>query len=383
MKVRNITRYLAIFIGIMMIWCLMGVKSRAAEGPPETAEEMLDELDLTDVEKMMNEIFPGEGIKFRDIVETFLTGDVADTVKLAGKGVMESLFSILAENRRGVLHILIVALIAAMFANFSHVFAAGQTADMGFFVLYLLMITLLLQTFELMINSVTSSLELLTEFMKVLCPVYLMVTAMVTGSSTSIVFYNLMLFLIYLIQNVVCYLVLPMIHVYLIIRLMDEISPESYLGRLAELAGTVISWILKTMLVGIAGMNLIQGLISPVLDQVKRSGFQKGVEAIPGIGNTIGGITEIVVSVVTLIRNGIGVAGALVCVMICIIPIIQIGAMALLYKLTAALLQPVSDQRMTGCIAGTGDAAVLLLRTVYTSAVMFLLTIVIVAAIRS
>lgn len=74
----------------------------------------------------------------------------------------------------------------------------------------------------------------------------------------------------------VCYLILPLIHVYLMIRLMDELSPEPFLGRFAELVETVISWILKTMLVGIVGMNLIQGLISPVLDQVRRSGLQKG-----------------------------------------------------------------------------------------------------------
>ncbi|WP_442984399.1 hypothetical protein [Sellimonas sp.] len=35
---------------------------------------------------------------------------------------------------------------------------------------------------------------------------------------------------------------------------------------------------------------------------------------------------------------------------------------------------------MVSCIASTGDGAVLLLKTVYTSAVLFLLTIVVVAA---
>ena len=94
-------------------------------------------------------------------------------------------------------------------------------------------------------------------------------------------------------------------------------------------------------------------------------------------------MTEIIVSALTLIRNGIGVTGAVICVVICLIPVIQIAVMALLYKLTAALLEPVSDKRVVGCIAGAGDGAVLLLKTVYTSAVLFLITIVIVAAVRS
>lgn len=374
---------LLILAGILMIWFSTGIRTKAADGVPEEAEAVMDELEFEDIEDMMSEIFPGERIGFRDILEIFMTGDFSRGIQVLGKGITEKIFSILAENKEAMLHILVIALIAAVFANFSHVFAAGQAADMGFFVLYLLLITLLLQTFEIMIDSVTSSLQLLTEFMKVLCPVYLMASAVVTGSGTSVVFYNLLLFLIYLVQNIVCCFVIPLIHVYLMIRLMNEISPEPYLDRFADLAGTVITWILKTMLVGIVGINLIQGLISPVLDQVKRSGLQKGLEAIPGIGNTIGGVTEIVLSAVTLIRNGIGVAGAVVCVAICLVPLIQIAVMTLLYKLASALLEPVSDGRITACIAGAGDAAVLLLKTVYTSAVLFLITIVIVAAIRS
>lgn len=383
MKRKRVCMGLLILAGILMIWFSTGIRTKAADGVPEEAEAVMDELEFEDIEDMMSEIFPGERIGFRDILEIFMTGDFSRGIQVLGKGITEKIFSILAENKEAMLHILVIALIAAVFANFSHVFAAGQAADMGFFVLYLLLITLLLQTFEIMIDSVTSSLQLLTEFMKVLCPVYLMASAVVTGSGTSVVFYNLLLFLIYLVQNIVCCFVIPLIHVYLMIRLMNEISPEPYLDRFADLAGTVITWILKTMLVGIVGINLIQGLISPVLDQVKRSGLQKGLEAIPGIGNTIGGVTEIVLSAVTLIRNGIGVAGAVVCVAICLVPLIQIAVMTLLYKLASALLEPVSDGRITACIAGAGDAAVLLLKTVYTSAVLFLITIVIVAAIRS
>lgn len=383
MKRKRVCMGLLILAGILMIWFSTGIRTKAADGMPEEAEAVMDELEFEDIEDMMSEIFPGERIGFRDILEIFMTGDFSRGIQVLGKGITEKIFSILAENKEAMLHILVIALIAAVFANFSHVFAAGQAADMGFFVLYLLLITLLLQTFEIMIDSVTSSLQLLTEFMKVLCPVYLMASAVVTGSGTSVVFYNLLLFLIYLVQNIVCCFVIPLIHVYLMIRLMNEISPEPYLDRFADLAGTVIAWILKTMLVGIVGINLIQGLISPALDQVKRSGLQKGLEAIPGIGNTIGGVTEIVLSAVTLIRNGIGVAGAVVCVAICLVPLIQIAVMTLLYKLASALLEPVSDGRITACIAGAGDAAVLLLKTVYTSAVLFLITIVIVAAIRS
>ena len=189
-----------------------------------------------------------------------------------------------------------------------------------------------------------------------------------------------MLILIYLVETVILHIILPMIHVYMMIRILDHLSPEPYLTRFGELLDIIVRWILKTMLICVAGINVMQGLISPAMDAVRRSGIQKGLEAIPGVGGALGGMTDVILSSVVLIRNGIGAVGAVVCVVICAVPILQIGMMTLIYKLIAAVAEPVSDKRIVSCIASTGDGAVLLLKTVYTSAVLFLLTIVVVAA---
>ena len=62
-----------------------------------------------------------------------------------------------------------------------------------------------------------------------------------------------------------------------------------------------------------------------MIDRGEASGPQRGLEYIPGIGNTLGGMTEIVMSALTLIRNGIGVSRALYLCGICLIPVIQIA----------------------------------------------------------
>ena len=47
-------------------------------------------------------------------------------------------------------------------------------------------------------------------------------------------------------------------------------------------------------------------------------------------------------------------------------------------ELSAALIQPFSDKRMTGCVAGVGDGIKLLFRAVFTVAILFIITIVVV-----
>ena len=162
---------------------------------------------------------------------------------------------------------------------------------------------------------------------------------------------NLVLLLIYLVELVILNFLIPFVQVYIVVKVMNNLSEEDYLSKFAELCETVIAWTLKTLLAGVTGVNIIQGLLSPAIDSLKRSVVGRSAEAIPVVGDAIGGVTEVMLGTAVLIKNGIGVAGALVCIGICLVPMIQMAVVTLLYKLIAAMIQPVSDKRIVGCIS--------------------------------
>ncbi len=54
-----------------------------------------------------------------------------------------------------------------------------------------------------------------------------------------------------------------------------------------------------------------------------------------------------------------------------------------MYKLAAALIQPVSDKRIIGCVESVGEGCRLLMQVVFTTGLLFLLTIVIVSAVTA
>ena len=99
---------------------------------------------------------------------------------------------------------------------------------------------------------------------------------------------------------------------------------------------------------------------------------------IPGIGSIAGSVTDVVLGSSVLIKNGIGAAALVVIVLICLMPLVKLGVLMLILELAAALLQPVSDKRMTGCVSGVGEGIRLLFRVVFTTAVLFMLTIAVV-----
>ena len=140
-----------------------------------------------------------------------------------------------------------------------------------------------------------------------------------------------------------------------------------------------MGWILKSLLAVVVGFNAVQGIIHPAIDSLKGGIFSRAAELIPGIGNAAGAVTDTILGSAVLIKNGIGAAGLIVIVLLCMAPLLKLGTLVLILELAAAIIQPVSDKRMVGCVAGVGDGIKLLFRVVFTVAVLFMLTIVVVA----
>lgn len=355
-------------------------KDEQAELQKEAEETLWEEFEFSEIEDLLDDIFPEKKTDFQDLIKGMLNGETEPSLQVIGEMISDQFFYEWKSSKAGMVHILLIVIVAAVFTNFSNVFQNKQISEISFYVLYLLLITIGLNSFRILIVSASENLERLIGFMKVLGPVYFLAVAFAAGSSTSILFYNLVLLLIYLVELVILNFLIPFVQVYIVVKVMNNLSEEDYLSKFAELCETVIAWTLKTLLAGVTGVNIIQGLLSPAIDSLKRSVVGRSAEAIPVVGDAIGGVTEVMLGTAILIKNGIGVAGALVCIGICLVPIIQMAVVTLLYKLIAAMIQPVSDKRIVGCISSIADGSQMLLRIIFTTGVLFLLTIAVVIA---
>ena len=145
-----------------------------------------------------------------------------------------------------------------------------------------------------------------------------------------------------------------------------------------------VSWILKTLLICVVSVNVVQGLLAPAIDAVKRSALTRTAEAL-ALGREMlwAELPKVVLGTAVLIKNGIGMAGAVITIAICAVPILQMLIMAFMYKLAAALVQPVSDKRITTCISGISEGYEIMVKVIFTAGLLFMITIAIVAASTS
>ena len=387
-RVRN--RLSQLFLTLVLILVVFGIGTRivsaeetegdAQEIREETENALMSEFDFEEIENSLSGMFPQQKISFEEVLSELITGNWSGLGKTFLGYLSDRIFYEFRYNRENLVYMLMVALTAAVFTNFSSAFQNRQVSEISFYVLYMLLITLCLTAFRVAAQGLEENLDALVDFMRVLCPSYFLAVAFASGSVTALFFYNVILVLIYVVELVLVRFLLPVINVYIMIQVLGNLTGEDFLSEFAQLLQKLVSWILKSLLAGVVGINVVQGLLAPVIDSLRKSALTRTAEALPWIGNAVGGAAEIVLGTAVLIKNGIGMAGAVIAVLICAVPVIQMLILAFLYKLAAALVQPVSDKRITGCISSVSEGYELLLKVVFTAGVLFLLTIAIVAA---
>lgn len=387
-RVRN--RLSQLFLTLVLILVVFGIGTRivsaeetegdAQEIWEETENALMSEFDFEEIENSLSGMFPQQKISFEEVLSELITGNWSGLGKTFLGYLSDRIFYEFRYNRENLVYMLMVALTAAVFTNFSSAFQNRQVSEISFYVLYMLLITLCLTAFRVAAQGLEENLDALVDFMRVLCPSYFLAVAFASGSVTSLFFYNVILVLIYVVELVLVRFLLPVINVYIMIQVLGNLTGEDFLSEFAQLLQKLVSWILKSLLAGVVGINVVQGLLAPAIDSLRKSALTRTAEALPWIGNAVGGAAEIVLGTAVLIKNGIGMAGAVIAVLICAVPVIQMLILAFLYKLAAALVQPVSDKRITGCISSVSEGYELLLKVVFTAGVFFLLTIAIVAA---
>ena len=329
---------------------------------------------------MLDAMLGEESFSFQEALENLLTGKDAFSEEAVQKILHGLLFSGLEKEKSLFMKILLLILLAALLANFASVFDSGQIGEISFYIVYLLLFMLLMNSFSQAASALQQVISWMTDFMKALAPAYLITVSAASGAGAAAMFYEGVLILVWLIQWILLSVILPGTDLYVLLRLVNHLSREEMLGKLAELLSTAISWGLKTLLGIVAGLQVVKGLVAPVVDTLKRSLIGKAAGALPGVGNAVNMVTELVVTSAVLVRNCLGIMILIAFVLAGAGPVIRYGILSLAYRFLAACAQPVSDKRIVECLSTVGEGYGLLLKILFTAEVLCMLAFLILMA---
>ena len=379
MKRRKIRFILAVFLICLEFGATFvqaGQKQREQQ-EEETRQKLMEDMELGQMQDAVNQILKEDSFSIEEILNQILKGESLFQKETMSKWFKNIVKAQLQREQKAMFQVVLLVLLAAVFSNFTAVFGDGKTGETSFYITFMLLLALLIKSFGSMGVELKELLENFILFLKALMPSYFLAVTASSGSATAMIFYEAVLLLIYVIQVVFLKGIVPAIYVLALVELVNYLHSEDFLSKMAELLQTLIEWSLKSCMAVVLGMQLIQNMIGPAMDSLKRDIIGKTAASIPGIGNAINGVTEVALGTAVIIRNGIGVVGIIILVCIGIRPVIRLALLAFLYKLLAAVVQPVSDKRMTGALSTIGNGYVLFLKVLLCMELLIFITIAI------
>ena len=126
-----------------------------------------------------------------------------------------------------------------------------------------------------------------------------------------------------------------------------------------------------TFFIGILGLS---GFATSAVDGlgVKTLKFAVG-NFIPVVGGMLTDSIGTVMTSTVILKNAIGTTGVITVILMCAMPLIKILALIVLYKLSAGLIEPLCDKRMTLMMSEAGNCLTYVFLILLAVTIMFVL----------
>ena len=331
-------------------------------------------VDFTIQSLFSNEAFPS----FTEVAAGLVSGELPlfDCEEYFSQAIVSYFFSGINELK----NLFFYSLILAFFFLISGTKKQTPAVETGFFLTYLLMVAELVKVYIRSAEVVQKALEALLEFLNAFLPAYCTGLAVAAGGSCATAFYGVAFLAITIAGTVFGRIVLPLTGMYFLLSVFNRFFCEDLISRLAGVFCAAAKIAMKVCIAGVLGIGSLRGMLAPAVDGVRRSGLLRIAGAIPVVGDLFDGATQTVMAAGGLVKNAIGMAGAVFVFVICFIPALKIGIACALLRVGAALLQPVSDKRIGDCLELASKTHKMLFRILMYTMLLFLLLILLFAA---
>lgn len=340
-----------------------------------------DSVEIADLEEELANINRKYGkqetVSFKEVYQMLLEGKVEEAIGQVVENFFESITGELAQNKELLVKMIVLVIVAAIFNNYSSIIKFSFVGEQGFYITYLMIAVLLMQSFFLVYDVAEETVYYIRDIMECMLPAFYMSIVMCSGLTTSQMVNSMFLWMLSFVEKVLLSVVLPAIRIYFLIIVLNQINSKDRFSKLAGLLKQGVQFLLKAVVTGIIGLNVMKSILIPVYDNAKYNVLQKGLSVIPG-GTSLSGLSTILIGAGVLIKNSVGIAAVMILLVLGGIPILKILCFYVIYKVILALVQPISDSRILAGIQGAADSTGILLRATATSIVLSVLSIAIV-----
>ena len=345
----------------------------SAKGQIQTLYDYIDKM-KTDVELL-------QGLDPVDYINTFISEGKGD---LSFSNIMKAVFSLFFKEVKSVLALVVsivtIAILCALLKNLQDSFNNESISQVAFYACYALVIIILSKSFIISISVAQDVIKDVSSFMNALLPILVTMIALAGGVTQAATLDPFVLGAVIFIPKIYTNVIIPMILMGFVLEFANNISQDHKITNLCKLMKQCILWFQGIIVTAFIALLTIRGITSSTMDAVTLKTAKFAVDNfIPIVGKTFSDAITSVAGYSLIIKNAVSSVGLIVVLLILLYPIIKLVLMTFIYKICSALVEPVSDSRITKSLESAGNSMTLITSCVLTVSLMFFILIAIMA----
>jgi stage III sporulation protein AE len=318
----------------------------------------------------------------REFVTEFLkTGDGKFSVQKLAKAFIAYSFKEALAILKSMSILIVIAIVCALLNNLQQAFSKDDLSNIAYFACYALIIIILSKSFYNATQVAREAIYRTSDFMAALIPVLMMLLATVGGFTEAAVMDPIIIAAINISVKLYANVIIPLIFMSFVLQFVNNISTDFKIDKLTKLINQVAIWTQGIMVTIFIGIVSVRGMASKTIDQVTVKTAKYAVDNfIPVIGKALSDAIASVAGYSLLLKNALSGLGLIIILIIAIFPILKILIMSFMFKLTAALIEPISDSKIVNCLNSVGNSLTLVMSCVISISIMYFIMVSIIAS---
>lgn len=337
----------------------------------------LNRLGMEEIDDTVDELLEDSEFSFSQTVKDIVSGGWQFSLKDGATKIVKTVFLEIFDQVKLLRRIIFIAILCGFLKTLEDSFGGKTASELGFYVCYILLIYIVMASFyenSVMVAQTTDKLILL---LKEMLPAFLTLMAASGRVVDSAVMAPIIMGSAMLISTLIQNMIVPIIGLTAMLEIANHISDRGLLTNLSALMKTVISFCLKGCAIAFMAVTALQRTGAAGLNSVVTKTARAAVGAVPVVGDIMTGAVETAASLTGLLKGSVTVATVLLVAAMVMLPVIKLGVMFFIYKLAAAVIEPVSEPRLIKALNSAGDFSALLLGALFVVAVMFVFSAII------
>ncbi len=343
----------------------------------EQLGKVISGIDFSSLSRSMEELLgPQSGWSARELVDSFARGQAAVDAGAMLNRLLSLLLRALQDHIGLAVALLVPAVLSSILTRMRAAFESDSVAQICHYACFALVCIPMVRNLVLQIGEARQTMDTIYRAMQALFPMLLTLLAAVGGSASSAFLQPAVIAASGTMTTLVRDVTLNLALCSSAVTVLDHLSEHMHLGRLAALLRTAASWTLGICFTVFIGVMAVQGVGSAVVDGVTIRTAKYAIDNfVPVVGGMFADTVDALVGSSLLVKNALGITGMLALALSLTAPLMKLLATVLVYRLCAAVLEPVADANLVACISDFSNMLVLVGITLLCVGAMFFLLV--------